>query len=455
VELGERHHHALVARAPHLALVRGARELGVGLPHDTPEHRVRGVRVRDVGPREDRGGRRVHVPEAPLVVVHHERVADAAEDAARVRLGVLRGRARGGERLVRLVELLVGDLQLLGLHLELRLPLLELGRLRLELLGLRLELRGLLLEPPLRGVAFRLGVLALRHVHADAEHARRAPVGVPEQLPARLEPAHLAAGWHDPVLELVRAPLEAVGRLREHALPVVGVDVGLGLVERAAERPRHEAVDALQRVGPVHAPAGDVPLPRAHAAGVERDAQALLALAARLVRVHALGEVHVDQDDAGHRAVGVAHREEVALRPRPPAAALDRRGVVEHRRERDHVAVEGAAHGGQVAGALELGIGQHRVVGRDRVGVSPNRRWNAALTATIRPAASYRTVLNGDCSKSARATSAPAPGGSAPGWDAGSHGPAAAGAGAAESASGSGRGAFEGGIWAVGADGPS
>ena len=96
-----------------------------------------------------------------------------------------------------------------------------------------------------RSGALFLGELALRHVRADAEHARRAAVGGAEQLPARFEPAHFPIGTHDPVLEAMRRSIQAVRDLLEDALAVIRVDVRLVFLERPAERARHEAVDAL------------------------------------------------------------------------------------------------------------------------------------------------------------------------------------------------------------------
>src|SRR5262249_59784486 len=100
--------------------------------------------------------------------------------------------------------------------------------------------------------------------------------GAPPPLPRH--PPDAAVGGAAAELDLEPAPLldRASDRCVDGAA-ILRVDELAKGVERSREAARNEAVDALEVLGPAKPSAHDVPVPDAHAAGLERESQPLLA----------------------------------------------------------------------------------------------------------------------------------------------------------------------------------
>jgi hypothetical protein len=127
-----------------------------------------------------------------------------------------------------------------------------------------------------------LGVLAARHVQADAGHGQRMAVVAAAHHPSALDPVHAAVGPHHAVLDPVPAGgAERLLGLGPHARAVVRMhqlQVALGVRRRGAWR---QAVPVLHARPPRAATRSDVGLPDAHPAGLDRQLQPLPALAQR------------------------------------------------------------------------------------------------------------------------------------------------------------------------------
>ena len=86
------------------------------------------------------------------------------------------------------------------------------------------------------------------------------------------------------------------------------MDAGEVRVERAVERGRVDAVDAVQLLAPLHGAAADVPQPPPGVGERLGVAEAGLGLGQRGLRQALLGDVAGDADDPAARPVGVADR---------------------------------------------------------------------------------------------------------------------------------------------------
>ena len=139
-----------------------------------------------------------------------------------------------------------------------------------------------------------LGPLALRHVQADADHAERLAVVAGKHLPRTGDPVDAAV-----LPDVAELDVELAARLQRlpdggvHRLPVIRVDELLEVVERAAERAGGEAVQRFEAVGPLEVAGADVPVPHAHAPGVQGQPQPLLADGERLPCLPQFGDVGV------------------------------------------------------------------------------------------------------------------------------------------------------------------
>ena len=97
-----------------------------------------------------------------------------------------------------------------------------------------------------------------------------------QDLPGAVQPAHLAVGAHHAVLELQIAAFQRATERGDHVVVIVRVQQRHPVLERAAELARREPVDDLEGGVPVHVARLGVPLPRAGAAGAERERQTRL-----------------------------------------------------------------------------------------------------------------------------------------------------------------------------------
>ena len=160
----ERDRHLLARRPTHLPFGLGAHELRIRLPEAPTNQLAR----RETRLPEDLRCFRVDVSEPPLDVLHDEGIRDALENSAREPVRAFRRRPRGLRLDERLLESLVGQLELFG----------EL----LRLLGLGLELDCLVLKLVVQRVQLsgaRFGRLARGELGGESERLllRRAPFG--------------------------------------------------------------------------------------------------------------------------------------------------------------------------------------------------------------------------------------------------------------------------------------
>jgi hypothetical protein len=79
-------------------------------------------------------------------------------------------------------------------------------------------------------------------------------------------------------------------------------------IRAAADRPRRNAVGRFQAIGGIELPRPGMPLPNPHPGRRDGAGQALLAVAQRLLRTLALGDVLGHSDDVQRRPVLLAER---------------------------------------------------------------------------------------------------------------------------------------------------
>ena len=162
---------------------------------------------------------------------------------------------------------------------------------------LRVQREDLALVPPPSG-----------DVHADADHPRRPPVVVREDLSLARHPADRAVRPVDAVLDLIiRTSVDRAGDRPVHEVPVDGMDEPPEPVEGAVEAAGRQAVERLHALRADELVRAEVPVPGPHAAGGQGQPQPLLAPPHRLLGALALGDVH-ERDHGADDLPLPAHR---------------------------------------------------------------------------------------------------------------------------------------------------
>ena len=190
------------------------------------------------------------------------------------------------------------------------------------------ELRqcGLLLRPP--GQLF-FRKLALRDVGVDAVDARRTALLVAQHGRAAKDPADSPVRLDDAVFDVAGSALEQAAAALHHAAQIVRMN-DAGVIVEVLSAAALAKEEALVLGAALDGARDEVLLPAPDAAeGLRLDEQ-LFALAQRILRVHALGDVLVDHDGAHDGASFVADgRGRVANDLLPAAGSLDVDQLVE------------------------------------------------------------------------------------------------------------------------------
>ncbi|MNL35553.1 hypothetical protein D3C87_1575900 [compost metagenome] len=111
---------------------------------------------------------------------------------------------------------------------------------------------------------------------------------------------------------IVLAPVDGGLDLKLHHGEIVRMDVRLEVVERAAEAARFQAVKRFQARRPDHLAGVEIPFPCPHPACFERHLQPPLAVAHRLLRLLALGDIDKGGDSTLRYAERIDQRRGIA-----------------------------------------------------------------------------------------------------------------------------------------------
>src|SRR6266849_9707875 len=137
-------------------------------------------------------------------------------------------------------------------------------------------------EPVRLAEEFFLRLLAIRDVCTDTRHALRFTLAVNRQSATRLKPRDFAIWENDPILNAIILSLfQRFSNCNEDPIPVFGMHVALIVFERSTERSHRKAVDGLQLRRPHYPARANIPLPRAHASGLQGQVEPGFALSER------------------------------------------------------------------------------------------------------------------------------------------------------------------------------
>ena len=158
----------------------------------------------------------------------------------------------------------------------------------------------------LRLQELRFEALPFGDVLHDAEHARGLAALVAEDLRLRRDPSRVRAVRIGAELDVERQrQIDRVIDRFEQRRTIFGMHEIEQIVERAAERSGREIEHAIRVAAPAHGVRGEVPVPRADLAAVERHAEALFAVTQRLLRFLARGDVEHRADQSDRLAIRV------------------------------------------------------------------------------------------------------------------------------------------------------